>query len=220
LDFSKDLPPQSPFDQGSENLASERLRRAIERNRAKQMKRAPSSQDSESTQPNFFEGHHARPSGPTRRGFARADNVEFTTDISVSNPKPLVPINYVSAKRKVSAKKKRTSSSGIGPANWLKKGTPQEYLVRAAWVFALVLLGRLFFSAGGVVDYYQKNDVLSTRHHEYSLISQENMSLAKELESIRTDQNYQRKLVRDHLGFIARDEFLILFQSELGNPAI
>lgn len=208
MDFSTDKPPQSPFQQSSETLASERLKRAIERNRAKQMKRG------EPTQTSFFED---RPSSGGRRGFARADNVEFTTDITVSNPKPLVPISYVSAKRKVSAKKKKYQN---GPSNWFKKGTPLDYLVRAAWVFALVLLGRLFFSSGGVVDYYQKKEVLSSKHHEYNLINQENMNLVQELEAIRSDQNYQRKLVRDHLGFIARDEFLILFQSEMGSGAI
>jgi cell division protein FtsB len=216
LDFSTDRPPQSPFDSNSENLASERLRRAIERNRAKQVKRG--SGRVEPTQGNLFEEHSSKPSMGTRRGFARADNVEFTTDISVANPKPLVPINYVTAKRKVSARKKK--ATGLSTSNWLKKGTPLDYLVRAAWVFALILLGRLFFSEGGVIDYYQKKDVLSSKHHEYSLITQENISLIQELESIKSDQNYQRKLVRDHLGFIARDEFLLLFQSELGSPAI
>lgn len=209
LDFSVDGPPQSPFARSDEaTLASERLRKAIERNRAKQMRR-------ESRQPEQQASLWDQPETRTRRGVATPNNTEFATDIEVARAKPPVPINYVSAKRKVGAKRKKKAQ--VAP--WLK-GTPLDYFVKACWVFAAVLLGRLIFSSGGVVDYYQKKNLIERKQYEMNLIVKENSELMLELEAMRTDQTFQRKLVRDHLGFIARDEYLILFQNEPAGPSI
>ena len=37
-----------------------------------------------------------------------------------------------------------------------------------------------------------------------------------EIKKIGSNSTYQKKLVRDNLGFIARDEYLILFPREKG----
>ena len=47
-----------------------------------------------------------------------------------------------------------------------------------------------------------------------SRIKKENMQIVREIERMQTDTAYQKKLVRDNLGFIAADEFLILFPKE------
>jgi hypothetical protein len=204
---SLDTPPRSPFAQSPETLASERLRRAIERNRAKQRRReAPASSD--------------LPSGVTniRRGIATANNVEFTSELTSPTPKPPVPIKYVSAKRKVTARRKKPTSSAL--PQWLEASSPLDYFVKACWIFAFVLVGRLIFSTGGVVDFYSKKSLIAQKVHEKNLVIEENASLVVELEMIKNDQAYQRKLVREHLGFIGVDEYLILFQSERRPPSI
>jgi hypothetical protein len=40
------------------------------------------------------------------------------------------------------------------------------------------------------------------------------MSLVHEIERMQYDVAFQKRLVRDNLGFIAQDEFLILFPKE------
>lgn len=43
------------------------------------------------------------------------------------------------------------------------------------------------------------------------MLKNETKSLGKEIQMIKYDQLYQKKLVRDMLGLIAKDEYLILF---------
>jgi hypothetical protein len=38
--------------------------------------------------------------------------------------------------------------------------------------------------------------------------------LVREIERMHNDVGYQKKLVRDNLGFIASDEYLVLFPKE------
>ena len=70
---------------------------------------------------------------------------------------------------------------------------------------------RLIFAAGGVTDYYSQKTSVNERLSELSDIKKENMQLVREIERMRSDSGYQKKLVRDNLGFIASDEFLVLF---------
>lgn len=104
----------------------------------------------------------------------------------------------VKAKRTVKTKSKK----GAGIAAWAVKGT---------WAFCAFLLLRLIFSEGGVIEYYDKKSALDQKNYELETLKNENVSLMEELELIRSNSRYQKKLVRDHLGYIARDEYLILF---------
>ena len=74
---------------------------------------------------------------------------------------------------------------------------------------------RLIFSDGGVQDYYAKKDVLQGRFDELARIEGENKVLLKEIALLKKDPQYQKKVVRDHLGYIARDEYLILFPEQV-----
>lgn len=191
MEFSFDPPPGND----ASTLASERLRKAIERNRAKQQKRTLPS-----------EPYRATDNAGPRRSVATVQNVEFTTDLETIKSKPPVPIGYASAKRKVTTKKR---SSRISVSQ-----KPLDYFVKACWVFAFILFARLIFSSGGVVDYYSSKQKLADRAYEAEQIVKDNKAIALEIEAIRTDQAYQRKIVREHLGFISKDEFLILFHQE------
>lgn len=151
-------------------------------------------------------------SGATRRPITQPDNIEMSSPLRKKTTAPAA-VNYadqtparsltksrpsVTAKRKVKAKsKKKTDVTGWG--------------VKLCWGFCLFLLGRLIFSQGGVIEYLDKKSTLDQAYHEVTLLTQENEGLMKELQLIRTNNRYKKKLVRDHLGYIARDEYLILF---------
>jgi cell division protein FtsB len=77
------------------------------------------------------------------------------------------------------------------------------------------MLVRLFFSQGGILDFYDQSKVLTDKKLELEQIRSENMALTREISRMQSDTGYQKKIVRDNLGFIAQDEFLILFPKEI-----
>lgn len=218
-------------------MASDRLRKAIERNRAKQARRAGANsqadffgQSSNASSSNLSSSKPPRQTEPAsswrppgakstvsssrasslRKSVATADqDVEFSTDIkSRRRPVSASKASYlpVTTKRKQSVKRKTKRA----------KGSDQDlirYLVIAGWLFCGVLVLRLIFSGGGVWDFYQSRALLDSRFIEHQRIESENSALEEEIRLIQESASYQRQLVRDHLGFIASDEFLVIFPS-------
>ncbi len=90
----------------------------------------------------------------------------------------------------------------------------QNYLIKGCWFFCALMLLRLFFSQGGIIDYHGQSNVLNEKKLELEQIKSENMAFTKEISRMMNDTGYQKKIVRDNLGFIAQDEFLILFPKE------
>ncbi len=115
--------------------------------------------------------------------------------------------------------KKPVSKKALDP-NYSKKSKIQKnvnfysYVVKAAWVFCVLLVLRLIFTQGGVIDFYHQVEVLNKKKLEFQQIKSENSALAKEIYKMRNDHLYQKKIVRDNLGFIAEDEYLVLFPKE------
>ena len=89
-----------------------------------------------------------------------------------------------------------------------------EYLLRLTWLFCGVLILRLVFTNGGVVDFYAKRGRLDLKQKELLSIKSENQEILAEIDKIKNSPEYQKRLVRKHLEFIAPDEFLILFAKE------
>lgn len=235
--------PQGSYDDGidTSTIANERLRKAIERNRARQAERnrnQPQPQPREQVQarpqtqsvatpppdpqeqaslfdkPQQTETERVVPpqrpkaqerTAPkssavvTRRSVARPDEADFT------------PVKR--APRKVASQISYSTSSNR------KKSKPMDptlvgYLVKGSWIFCAIMVLRLFFAHGGVTDYYSHRSVYNDRVQELDRIKKENMQLVREIERMQTDSAFQKKLVRDNLGFIASDEFLVLFPKE------
>ena len=207
--------------QTPDNVASERLRKAIERNRAKQAKRSgPTAKPSAPSRPtpasfsaakndSTISSNSSMNSGAStsRRSVAKVNDVEFTRDLVPGPSNGLGGVSYTKAKRKVSTKKRSSRRSN-------KDSQYVDYFVKACWVFAFVLLGRLVLSGGGVVDYYQSVSSHQDKLYQLERIGTENEMLTGEIKKIQNNSSYQKKIVRDHLGYIARDEYLILFQKE------
>lgn len=114
-------------------------------------------------------------------------------------------IKYTTPKKSTKKKKKVAANSTI------------KNLVKGAWVLCLVLLVRLVFTDGGIIDYYSTKSLLKLKVNELKAIKEENNKLADEIERIKSDKIYQKKLVRDNLGFIANNEYLVLFPKSSHN---
>lgn len=207
-------------------ITNERLRKAIEKNRARQAERNRTQpqasffdQQKEKVQetvqeepevadrrppprPQSFERDHTSSiktsSVVTRRSVARPDEAEFTP-VKRTTRKVASQISYTTGSRK---KSKPLDPTLVG------------YLVKGCWLFCGVMILRLIFAHGGVTDFYSQRSLYSDRLAELDRIKKENMQLVHEIERMQTDTAFQKKLVRDNLGFIAADEFLVLFPKE------
>ncbi len=135
---------------------------------------------------------------PIRRSVARPEDTEFTPVKRTSKKVAAQQISYQTNKRKIKAIDASLASLSF----------------KFIWAFFAFLILRLFFANGGVTDYWSQRSVLNDRMKELRSIKKENMQLVSEIEKMQTDAAFQKKLVRDNLGFIAKDEFLILFPKD------
>lgn len=154
----------------------------------------------------------------TRKSVAKPESSELMGELKKKNQVPTtlayapVAAPTVRAKRKVKTKKDATTKD--------IKTRFNNLVVKGGWLFCVFLMGRLVFSDGGIMDYYSQKNLLDGKVRELEANKKENELLAKEIELIKDDSNYQKKIVRDNLGMIAKDEFLILFPKETSGQAI
>ena len=142
------------------------------------------------------------PKGTTvvsRRSVAKPEDTEFVP-VKRTPKKVASQISYTTTST-------RKKSKSVDPkyTTWLVKGS---------WIFCGLMVLRLIFAAGGVTDYYSQKTSVNDRMNELTGIKKENMQLVREIERMRSDTGFQKRLVRDNLGFIASDEFLVLFPKE------
>ena len=268
MEFNFDDPKRSHTS--SDSISSDRLRKAIERNRAKQAKRAMGptgatsrgtvdlSSASSRTGANDRSGFSlpgrgrttasssvnsgtgatstgsystsSNQAGVTRRNVARPGEQEFATSVRRDSVKAPADVSYVS---RTAATATRARTATVVPATTRttttrttarstttrrrisdKADKRTRYFVLGCWVLLGVMCLRLVFSRGGVIDFYANKGLLEGKIDEYHAIESENNNLENEIKMIKASKSYQKKLVRDHLGFIAKDEFLILFSKE------
>jgi cell division protein FtsB len=79
------------------------------------------------------------------------------------------------------------------------------------WMLFIFFAIRFLFMERGYIDYGNRQNLILQRQNELALIQAENQSIINEMERIKKDASYQKKLAREHLGVIAEDEFLIIF---------
>ena len=87
-----------------------------------------------------------------------------------------------------------------------------ERFQKLSWCGCFVLFFHLIFSDRGVADYYSQKKRLDKKVKGLASLQVEKKELKTNIRLIRKNKSHQKKLVRDHLGFISKDEFLILFQ--------
>tara|TARA_Y100001970_G_scaffold220501_1_gene270878 strand:+ start:739 stop:1740 length:1002 start_codon:yes stop_codon:yes gene_type:complete len=97
--------------------------------------------------------------------------------------------------------------SFLGPREkWLR------FLKKLSWLVCFILLARLVLSDRGVLDYFSQKKNYEKKIQKLSFLHDHKLDLKKKIKLIKNNKFHQKKLVRDHLGFISKDEFLILFQ--------
>lgn len=141
------------------------------------------------------------------------DDEEEIDEPVIRKPQKKAPakINYIKKEKK----KSPSVSFSMGEETKFSKG-----LVYFGWAFCLFLVLRLTFAGGGIVDNIKKASLLSAKQAELTQTQEENVALSKEIELIEKNAAYQKKLVRDNLGFIASDEYLVLFSDSKKEKSI
>lgn len=122
----------------------------------------------------------------------------------------------------------RTRSAGILKKNKKKKvelkkiASPKNltWKQKLFWAFIAMTVLRLFFMERGIWDFYQNKLSIEGINQEITLLKRENSSLRGEIKKVRYDRHYQKQMARQHLGVIARDEYLILFAKERAEKSI
>ncbi len=131
-----------------------------------------------------------------RTSVARPDDFSFVT--------PAVPRKVVAKTLPVRYKTESRSKKGIKgllakSLGWIKAGV------------VVFILARLLFSEGGVIEYIGRNKTYNDLALYQQSLTDDNESLVKEIKQIETDVTLQKELMREHLGLIAPDEYMILF---------
>lgn len=90
----------------------------------------------------------------------------------------------------------------------------KEMFIKASWIFCALMFLKMIFMDQGVIDFVRMENVLDGRKSVLRELNSENDNLMKEINLIKNNVAYQKKLVRDQLGAISSDEHLILFQND------
>jgi cell division protein FtsB len=144
----------------------------------------------------------------TRPTASRTASSQVAARRAVSAARPTVTRNRATASRA------RTTTVRPKTKAALRR---EELLMKGLWIFFATLLVRLIFMDNGVIDYYKMETALEYKGEVYKNLVEENKSLVDEIKLINSNSAYQKKIVREHLGVIDRDEFLILFAGSKGS---
>ena len=192
----------------SNSVGSERLRRAIERNRVKRARQ-------EGSRSERLQSRLGRRSSAVTPAAGRHSMMGTGRTVAKPPSAPhLTPRRPEPAREGLVAPASATTKEIRSPRISRFLSGLWEYLLRLTWLFCGVLILRLIFTNGGVVDFYAKKERLELKEKELFSIKSENQEIVEEIDKIKNSSEYQKQLVRSHLEFIAPDEFLILFAKE------
>ncbi len=171
----------------------DRLRKAIARNRAKQARKTTSPNSRLNTR---RIGTTSLPnSAPTRLSVGRVGQTTMTSSAPSVARAPSM-ISYGQQKK----------------ATWKEK--LYKYGYYSLWIFCLFLLIRLFIAERGIIEYYGLQSTMMNKIQVQKDIIKSNKELLVEIGKIKNSNIYQKHIIRDRLGLIARNEYLILFSEE------
>ncbi len=85
------------------------------------------------------------------------------------------------------------------------------------WLLNLAFLGVVIFGDRGVVDYVSRHGNLVKKENRLQFLLKENDEIRFQIQRINTESTYQRQVIRDYLGYIAKDEYLIIFAENQGD---
>jgi cell division protein FtsB len=136
----------------------------------------------------------------TRRNVATShSDIEFSEPKKARKKLSGPKVNYVKPVKK--SKSRRKASNKKIDWTWTKLG----------WLACGALLIRLVLMEGGMIDFYAMDDAIVVKEKELVDLRKDNADLVREIKKIKTSPQYQKQLAREHLGVIARNEYLVLF---------
>lgn len=69
----------------------------------------------------------------------------------------------------------------------------------------------LFFTSGGIIDLIQSKARIGEGEKYLSQVVVDNQKIREEIKQLQHSSSYQKKIAREHLGAIAKDEYLVIF---------
>lgn len=84
-------------------------------------------------------------------------------------------------------------------------------VVLVIWTLSLI---RLMTMDQGLLDYYRRQHIIEQRREELDFLVSENELLRTDLRRMQEDRRYQKMLVNEYLGFIEKDEYLLVFPED------
>lgn len=163
--------------------------------------------DTELGQAKMFEAANTgfRTRRATRNSVATGlDEVDFIEPLNRRKKTTGPKVNYVKPLQKKSAKSRRNHSSFKIDWTWNKFG----------WLICAALVVRLVAMEGGILDFNSMDNALIEKQETLESLRLENASLVSEIHKIKTSPRYQKQMAREHLGVIAKDEYLVIFSSD------
>ena len=91
------------------------------------------------------------------------------------------------------------------------RGFLSRWSVYLSWFGLFAFMLHISFGPRGLVEYYSRVSDQETIKENIRRLDQENNDLVFEINQVENSRSYQRKVVRDYLGYISRDEHLIIF---------
>lgn len=229
--------------------SSDRLKKAIERNRAKVAKRSnqtsmfTASTSNRATQSSPRVGANEQSLSDrlarlkekraqiqgTRTSPSMASNSQAST--TRNNPTVASKIEILKARRQSLGAKnvsattiQKEASTGISEKiaeknfsffNRIFSTAIQALLAKTLrgviWLANIFFLGVAIFGERGVVDYVKRHSLLEEKQKQLEYLDQENEDIKFQIYRLQNDKTYQRQIIRDYLGYIAHDEYLIIF---------
>jgi cell division protein FtsB len=189
VNFSGSSAPSS----GPDDARQERLRKAILRNRAKRERKVMAEAGSNISHNSNFMG---------------ARSGSFTSQLRENNHLPQVWNQPQSQQRR---KEKIFSFSfpkiKIPSLTFSTKGKVTKIFA----FFCLFLVYQLVFSVNGIIDFYKMERLLASKKQELSEITVSIDNLREEIHLLKNDLKHQKKVAKQELGVLSKDEFLVLF---------
>tara|TARA_B100000925_G_scaffold289318_1_gene271927 strand:+ start:4023 stop:4700 length:678 start_codon:yes stop_codon:yes gene_type:complete len=210
-------------ESGASSLSNSRLQKAIERNRARMQKKeglrstgqqplrgVPISKRSAAATTRAVSV-----SAPQRKVWSKSESdksvesrLEKLRQKRASRVSRLTPETKTRKKTKISFKNfsfKGLIFGGHERPSYLK------WITKISWLGLLCFFLHVCFGARGILEYYSRLKELDSVKREIVILNEENNSLVYEINQIENSVTFQRKVVRDYLGYISRDEYLVIF---------
>ena len=221
----------------SPSNSNDRLQKAIERNRAKVLKRSGLRDNPTiaSTPPRGVP--ISKMQAMSSRREARRPTSSLPRKISSSTPRSISSVrkqwNSGEAQRAVEnrlatlkdkrksrlAMRGRVSSENVNLKESAKsfllgseeKSRVFRWIVKFCWLGLFLFCLHVLFGDRGTLEYYAHLQEVNNLRSEVELLKKENGQIIFELNQIQNSPVYQKKIIRDYLGYIAKDEHLVIF---------